>query len=176
MLKKKIPGFCSEVIEACNIIGVSIDELLSENDVRQVLKKKITEIQSGELLKRMTLSSKMDRVIIGGYGYKGNMMNYLSKLNFWQARAIFMARYQMWPTKDNFPGRWKGTNCNCCGSRDTDEHILLCPGYADIVGGKFEFEVFWDEEVLKNVEKLKTIADTVLLLIERMEHIQSLDL
>ena len=43
----------------------------------------------------MALSSKMDRVIIGGYDYKGNMMNYLSKLNFWQTRAIFMTRYWM---------------------------------------------------------------------------------
>ena len=82
----------------------------------------------------------------------------------------------MWPTKDNFPGRWKGTNCNSCGYRDTDEHILLCPGYADIVDGKFGFGVFWDEEVLKDAEKLKNIADTVIVLIERMEHIQSLDL
>ena len=177
MLKKKVPGFCSEVIEACNIIGVSIDELLAtKKDVRQVLKRKITEIQSGELLKRMALSSKMDRVVTSGYKFNGGMMKYLSELNFWQARAIFMARYRMWPTKDNFPGRWKGTNCNSCGYRDTDEHILLCPGYADIVDGKFGFGVFWDEEVLKDAEKLKNIADTVVVLIERMEHIQSLDL
>ena len=117
-----------------------------------MLKKKIIEIQSGELLKRMILSSKMDRVIVSGYRYDGTMMKYLSELNFWQARAIFMSRYRMWPTKDHFPGRWQGTECNCCGYRDTDEHILLCPGYSDIVDGKFGFEVFWDEEVLKDVK------------------------
>ena len=85
-----------------------------------------------------------------------------------------MSRFRMWPTKDNFPGRWNGTECNCCGLKDTDEHILLCPGYADIVGGKFVFEVFWDEKVLEDLEELRLISDVVILLIERMEHVQNL--
>ena len=63
MFRKQIPGFCSEVVEACSIVGVSIEMLVAVKDVRQVLKKKIMEIQSGELLKRMILSSKMDRVM-----------------------------------------------------------------------------------------------------------------
>ena len=70
--------------------------LVAVKDVRQVLKKKIIEIQSGELLKRMILSSKMDRVIISGCRYDGTMMKYLSELNLWQKRAIFMSRYLMW--------------------------------------------------------------------------------
>ena len=85
-----------------------------------------------------------------------------------------MTRYRMWPTKDNFPGRWKGTECNCCGYPDTDEHIVFCPGYSDIVDGKFDFGVFWDEVTLNDVEKLSQIADVVLMLIERMEHVQSM--
>ena len=174
MFKKQIPGFCTEVTEACSILGVSVEVLVAEKDVRQVLKKKVIEIQSGELLKRMILGSKMDRVITSGFSFSGTMMKYLSELNFWQARAIFMSRYRMWPTKENFPGRWKGTECNCCGYPDTDEHILVCPGYSDIVEGKFEFGVFWDEETLTDVGKLEVIADTVLMLIERMEHVQSL--
>ena len=174
MLEKKVPGFCTEVLEACSIFGVSLQSLVCANDVRELLKKKATEIQSGELLKRMVLSSKMDRVLVSGYKYDGTMMKYLSVLNFRQARAIFMSRYRMWPTKDNFPGRWRGTECNCCGHRDTDEHILVCPGYSDIVDGSFDFEVFWDEVVLNDIERLKDIADTVVRLIERMEQVQGL--
>ena len=174
MIVKNIPGFCSELAEACSLVGVSIEKLLSANDVRQVLKKRIIEIQSGELLKRMILSSKMDRVMISGFQYDGSQKKYLYELNFWQARAIFMSRYRMWPTKDNFPGRWKGTDCNCCGHKDTDEHIMVCPGYTDIVNGKFEFGVFWNEEVLNDTEKLKGIADSVLLLLERIENVQNL--
>ena len=174
MLEKKVPGFCTEVLEACNVFGVSVQSLVSINDIREFLKKKAIEIQSGELLKRMVLSSKMDRVLVSGYKYDGSMMKYLSALNFIQARAIFMSRYRMWPTKDNFPGRWKGIDCNCCGHRDTDEHIVVCPGYSDLVDKNFVFEVFWDEEVLNDIERLKYIADTTVRLLERMEHVQTL--
>ena len=174
MLEKKVPGFGTEVLEACNVFGVSVQSLVSINDVREFLKKKAIEIQSGELLKRMVLSSKMDRVLVSGYKYDGSMMKYLSALNFIQARAIFMSRYRMWPTKDNFPGRWKGIDCNCCGHRDTDEHVVVCPGYSDLVDKNFVFEVFWDEEVLNDIERLKYIADTTVRLLERMEHVQTL--
>ena len=40
MLVKVVPGFCSELVEACSIVGTSIEKLMSENDVRQVLKRK----------------------------------------------------------------------------------------------------------------------------------------
>ena len=63
MLEKKIPGFCTELIEACTILGVSLDDLMNVRDVRNVLKKKVIEIQSSELLMKMVLCSKMDRVI-----------------------------------------------------------------------------------------------------------------
>ena len=138
------------------------------------LKKKLNKIQGRELARRMAVSSKMDRIVTKReYSYSGKMMNYLSQLNFKEARAIFMSRYRMWPTKENFPGRWKGDLCNVCGLNDSDEHILTCPGYSDIVDGKFDFEVFWDDDVLGNAEKLRIVARTVLLLIERMEHIQN---
>ena len=84
-----------------------------------------------------------------------------------------MSRYRMWPTKSNYPGRWKGIDCNICGSKDTDEHIFTCPGYCDIVGGSFVFDVFWDEAVLDDIERLKEIADVVLMLIERMEEVHN---
>ena len=122
----------------------------------------------------MVISSKMDRVLTSGYSYTGKMMKYLSELNFVEARAIFMSRYRMWPTKDNFPGRWNGVECNVCGLTDTDEHIMSCPGYCDLVGGKFEFEVFWDNEVLEDTKTLKVVANIVVLLVERMEHIQNI--
>ena len=154
---------------------MSLNSLVCVNDVRELMKKRVIEIQSGELLKRMVLSSKMDRVLVSGYKYDGTMMKYLSGLNFRQARAIFMSRYRMWPTKTNFPGRWRGTECNCCGHKDTDEHILVCPGYSDIVDGSFALEVFWDEVVLNDMERLKYIADTVVRLIERMEQVQGID-
>ena len=175
MLEKNVPGFCSELREACVILDVSIDDLMQEVNVRETLKQKIIKIQGAELLKRMLVSSKMDRIITSGYIYDGKMMKYLTELNFKQARAIFMSRYRMWPTKANYPGRWKGTDCNICGLKDNDEHIVLCPGYSDIVGEKFDFNVFWDKGILEDTEKLKVIADVVVILLERMEKVQNLE-
>ena len=58
---------------------------------------------------------------------------------------------------------------------DTDEHVLTCPGYADIMGNvKFDFGVFWDREVLEDTVKLKALAQIVIELIQRMKDIQKL--
>ena len=162
------------VNRACDILVVSIEELMVKENVRKVLKEKVLQIQSSELVKRMLVSSKMDKALINGSVYDGKMKKYLYELNFLQARAIFMSRYRMWPTKANYPGRWKGTECNICGLKDTDEHISTCPGYCDIVGGSFGFDVFWDEAVLDDIVRLKGIADVVLVLMERMEVVQSI--
>ena len=43
----------------CQILGVSIDDLMSETDVRGRLKDIVSELQSKELVKRMIVSSKM---------------------------------------------------------------------------------------------------------------------
>ena len=96
--------------------------------------------------------------MLSGFVYNGSMMKYLRELNFNEARAIFMARYRMWPTKENFPGRWSGVLCNVCGLKDTDQHVFSCPGYADIIQGKYCFDVFWDKNVLNDIDKLKEIA------------------
>ena len=59
MMDKDVPGFCTELDEACQILGVSIDDLMSETDVRGRLKDIVSELQSKELVKRMIVSSKM---------------------------------------------------------------------------------------------------------------------
>ena len=175
MLQKKVPGFCTEFIEACEILGVSVDALLNVEDVREVLKKKVVDIQSSQLMTRMIAGSKMDKVIMGGYSYDGKMKRYLYELDFYQARAIFMARYRMWPSKDNFPGRWLGSSCNICGLKDTDEHILSCPGYSDLVMGRLSYDMLWDNLVLNDMEKMTEIGDICAAVVERMEVIQNLD-
>ena len=106
-MKKNIPGFCTELVEACKIFDVDIEELCAQTNVRKYLKEKLVTIQSGELLKRMLVSSKMDNTLLNRYCFNGKMMAYLGKLSFDEACAIFRTRYRMWSTKKNFPGRWK---------------------------------------------------------------------
>ena len=73
MLVKNVPGFCTEVVEACEIFQVSLDALKREANVREVLKKKVVQLQSVQLLSRVITSSKMDRVLLEGFSYDGSM-------------------------------------------------------------------------------------------------------
>ena len=164
------------MVEACEIFQVSLNTLKGMKNVREILKKKAVDLQAVQLLSRVITSSKMDRVLVNGFSYDGAIKKYLTELNFVEARAIFMSRYRMWPTKENYPGRWKGDKCNICDQRDTDEHIFSCPGYSDLIDGKFEYEVFWEQEFLDDPVKLKDVAEIVLKVMERLEAVQSLNL
>ena len=175
MLEKNIPGFCTELKEACDILGVEFDQLLEKSEIRPYLKEKVIEIQRKQLLNQMILSSKMDKVLLQGFNFNGKVMKHLQELEFGEARAVFMTRYRMLPTKANFPGRWSGKLCNACGFMDVDEHIFHCPGYKDIVAGKeVSLEMFWDPEILDDMSKLSEIGGVMKLVIERMEYIQSM--
>ena len=102
MLGKSVPGFCTEVLEACEILGVHFDELVEDDiDIRKFMKHKVIEIQSKQLVRNMVGSSKMDKVLLGGFNYNGEMMKYLKELDFGDARAVFMTRYRMLPSKNN---------------------------------------------------------------------------
>ena len=175
MLDAQVPGFCTEVLDACGKLGTSLDALVKVKDVRKFLKKCVVSLQSDQLLKRMLLSSKMDRTALNEYSYDGKMMQYLYELDFTEARAIFMTRYRMWPTKRNFPGRWDGVICNFCNLEDTDEHIFMCPGYKDIMDdAHVVYSMFWDRHVLKDTVKLKALAAVAIKVIERLELAQKL--
>ena len=174
LMEKKVDGFCTEVMDVCRLFELSFDDLLSENDVRKKLKLCVTKIQEQELYKRMMVSSKMDGVLLNGFGYDGKIKKYLLELDFVEARAIFMMRYRMLPTKANFPGRWSGTLCNICGFEDTDQHIFYCPGYQDLVTEPISYSMFWDDETLNDTVKLKKAACTILGIIERLEEVQDM--
>ena len=138
----------------------------------RLLKKVVTKLQGNDLLRKMLLSSKMDKVLLSGFKFDGFCKQYLCDLEFSEARAIFMARYRMLPTKSNYPGRWDGTLCNACGREDLDEHIYSCPGYCDIVDHEIRYDMLLDDEVLKDINLLRKIAGNVQMIIERMEDMQ----
>ena len=77
----------------------------------------------------------------------------------------------MLPTKDNFPARWKGTSCNVCGRDDTDEHLFVCPGFADILDDTVSLEMFFADN---DLELLKSAAEKMVKVIERLKVIQEL--
>ena len=173
-MAKNVPGFCTEVKEACSILCVKFPELLDKSDTRAFMKQQVLEIQGKQLLKQMIPSSKLDKVLLNGFKYDGKVMKYLLELNFLEARAVFMTRYRMIPSKANFPGRWKGQTCNVCGFLDTDEHVFSCPGYRDLITDDISLELFWDEETLNDIETLSIAAKIMYKIIERMECIQEM--
>ena len=54
--------------------------------------------------------------------------------------------------------------------------MLSCPGYADIVMGKVQYDMFWDNTILNDMDKMVEIADICVAVLERMEQIQNLEL
>ena len=174
MFEKEVKGFCSEVRETCQVFGVSFPDLLEKENIREYMKEKTLEVQGRQLLEMMLVSSKMDRILVNGFKFDGKSQVYLSELDFREARAIFLARYRMLPVKMNFPGRWKGEECNICGFKDTDTHIFTCPGYVDLNPDGICLQVFWDVKYLSDMIVLSHAAKTLIKLIDRMEKIQNL--
>ncbi len=174
LMEKNVPGYCTELVEACRVLKVNLKDLLKVSNVRDVLKKVVTKLQGDDLLRKMVLSSKMDKVLLSGFEFDGICKRYLCDLDFNDARVIFLVRYRMLPTKSNFPGRWNGTLCNVCGFEDTGEHVFSCPGYMDLINHKLQYNMFWDKEVLKDMDILRELSRNMKLIIERMEEIQKI--
>ena len=79
LLRKNVPGFCTELKEACDIFEVSMESLINASDVRHVLKEKVNKIQETELMKRMVGGSKMDGVILEGFVFEQHVISCISK-------------------------------------------------------------------------------------------------
>ena len=141
-----------------------------EGDIRGFLKAKVIEIQGNKLARKMLELSKSDRLLLKSFYFDGKRKRYLD-LPFHLARTVFMVRCRMLPTKDNFPGRWKGTCCNVCGMDDTDEHLFACPGFADILDDSVSLEMFFDDN---DLELLESAAEKMVKVIERLKVIQEL--
>ena len=67
--------------------------------------------------------------------------------------------------------RWKGTCCNVCGTRDTDEHLFACPGFSDILDDSVTLEMFF---TVNDLKVLESAAEKMLKVVERLEVLQEL--
>ena len=174
LMEKEVKGFCTEVRDACSVLGVSLEEIQHEQDVRSFMKIKVIEVQKQQLFEKMMLGSKMDMVLLSGFNFDGTIKRYLAELDFVEARSVFMARYRMLPTKSNFPGRWKGNMCNLCGFVDSDVHLFKCPGYADLNPDDVRLDMFFNEEILNDMNVLSAAAQCLCSIIVRLEEVQML--
>ena len=168
MMDKKVPGFCVEVLDALKVFGLNEKsaELLKEGkELREMLKSKIIQIQKERLVGQMLKESKTDQLLLHGFHFDGKVKKYLLELPFHEARAIFMLRTRMLPTKGNFKGRW-GTECTYCGNFESDIHLFSCVGYNDLLGN-VDMEMFLTLDA--TTDELLAGAQKLLLVIERLE-------
>ena len=43
-------------------------------------------------------------------------------------KTVFLLRARMFPTKENFSGRWENKKCYFCEEVQTDRHLFICAG------------------------------------------------
>ena len=170
MQKKDVPGFCVELKEAIAALGISDDaELLMKDgkEIRKELKKVIIEMQKQRLIKKMICESKADSVLLNNFVFDGKVKKYLMELPFKEARAVFMLRSRMFPTKNNFKGRWSTkSECEFCHEIETDVHLFSCVGYRDLLQDT-PYTMFMS--LVDPIEILSEGAKKLLLVINRLE-------
>ena len=168
MMEKKVPGFCAEVVEALKAFELtedSVELMMDGRNLRTLLKTKIIQIQSKRLVERMLNESKTDQLLLNGFHFDGKVKKYLVELPFNEARAVFMLRSRMFPTKNNFKGRW-GSECVYCGNVESDIHLFSCAGYNDLLGD-VKMDLFFSLEA--TMDELFDGAQKLLKVIERLE-------
>ena len=100
------------------------------------------------------------------FQFDGRMKKYLVDLPFEEARVIFMLRVRMFPTKENFKGRWGGDECVYCGCRESDVHLFSCVGYNDLLGD-VDFNMFMTLDA--SIDELSAGAKRLLKVLDRLE-------
>ena len=133
------------------------------------MKKKIVVMQKERLVEKMLSESKSDRILLHNFHFDGKPKRYLTELPFEEARVIFMLRSRMFPTKDNFKGRW-GVECVHCEAIESDVHLFSCVGYCDILCG-VQYDIFMNLDV--PIEELSDGAKKLLKVKERLEMFDS---
>ena len=79
LLRKKVPGFSTQVVDICEkVFESSLEEILEiEGDLRDVLKKKLVVIQGERLRKQMITLSKTDGLLMNSFRFDGKRKKYI---------------------------------------------------------------------------------------------------
>merc|ERR1712055_528572 len=86
--------------------------------VRKYIMKKNDEVKNGTKTKDLDICNK----------------NYMNKLNFKEAKMIFLLKTNMLETKGTFKGKYpKNLKCEVCEKKEeTTQHLFECEGYTEI--------------------------------------------
>ena len=143
--KLSLPGLSQECQPSLNAWGITKVERFSSLEWKRLVKTKINQLNREDLKNQ----SKPYKKISHGHSAEDQFgrKDYISKLNISEARTKFKLNTRMTPSiKMNFPSDsafskqfWTCPGCTdgemdelLVGSRDTQEHVLICPGYAEL--------------------------------------------
>ena len=142
--KLDLPGLVQECKEFLVMNEITQVSKFSAQQWKTLVKRKIVEMNKAEIICEMKSSKKMGNVDFDSDTFERQA--YLSTLHLHEARMKFKINSFMTPTvKMNFPSDEEFTRqfwaCSGCasdggggegiGSRDTQQHIMICPGYAE---------------------------------------------
>ena len=94
---------------------------------------------------------------------------YMSKLNFNEARMIFLLKSNMIETKANFKGQFiNNLKCEICGKEENTQHLFECEGYTDI-----RKNIRIEDTPMKTLRRnnIKTIAEVLNKITEKRRRI-----
>ena len=132
-----LPGLHSECSDFLCHHGFTHVEQYTKVQWKKLVKERILKMNENELVE-MSLTYKK----INFSGEKFACKDYMKEMRIDDARTMFKIRTNMVPTVQmNFMGDknfasnlWTCSGCNSC--RDSQQHLLTCPGYAQLRIGK----------------------------------------
>ena len=137
----KLPGLYSECAAFLNSLNISNPGSYSRTQWKKMIKNEIISQNRKDLIDEAAKFKKIDYKQADSFHRQG----YLSELKVNDARMMFKIRTKMTPivqmnfaSDENFKkNHWTCSGCSemsnsSLGNRDTQSHILHCPGYLDI--------------------------------------------
>ena len=139
------PGLVQECNDFMVKFGITRINQYSKIQWKTLVKNKISKMNKEAVISQSSSYKKISFEHLTDDKFE--RQPYISKLNISEARLRFKLKAKMTPTiQMNFPSdsefaanMWTCTGCTdnsrgdmVVGSRDTQQHVMLCPGYADI--------------------------------------------
>ena len=131
-----MPGLYTECCDFLGQHGITDVKLFNKGQWKRLVRDKILQMNEDELIEQSQQYKKLD---FTGEGFMRR--NYIREMRIDEARSMFKLRSNMLPTVQmNFMSESEFAanlwTCSGCTRRDSQEHLLTCPGYADLRVGK----------------------------------------
>ena len=138
------PGLVQECNDFMVMFGITRIKQYSKIQWKTLVKNKITKMNKDAVISQSSSYKKINFEHLTEEKFE--RQPYISKLNISEARLRFKLKAKMTPTiQMNFPSdsefaanMWTCTGCidntmgdKVVGSRDTQQHVMVCPGYAE---------------------------------------------